>query len=178
MFYLQQIHQLLLLSRLSQFVSSVSHLVLKYFPPAAELSRLPVDALTVVVLFSKHLLSHLKIYIIYAMWKQSQVTEEVDLDALYELYVIELTSEQRFTWTSRSSQTWLACISFSAASCLFSFRRMLVGSRYDSSSATLNFSSIQSSSSSASLRNSCSTKHQDDSLSNDWVKQKYNQIFD
>ncbi len=150
-FYLQQLHQLLLLSRLSQFVSSVGHLVLKSLPLAAELSRLAPDALTVVVLFSKHLLPQLNTHIhdlicVYATW---------------QVKFSSWTSEEQFTWTSLSSQTWLACISLSAASCLFSFRRMLVGSRYDSSSATLNFSSIHSSSSSASLWNSCSTKHQE-----------------
>lgn len=58
-FNLQQLHQLLLLPRLSQFVSFVGHLVLKPPPAAAELRRLLLDALTVVVLFINHLLPQL-----------------------------------------------------------------------------------------------------------------------
>jgi len=59
-FYLQQLHQLLLLPRLSQLVSSVGHLVLKSPPAAADLSELPADALAAEVLFGQHLLPQLE----------------------------------------------------------------------------------------------------------------------
>lgn len=60
--HLQQLHQLLLLPGLPQFVSSVSHLVLKSPPAAAKLSQLPPDALAVVVLLSHHPLPQLDRY--------------------------------------------------------------------------------------------------------------------
>lgn len=58
--YLQQLHKLLLLSSLSQFVSSVHHLVLKSPPAAAQLRHLSADVGAVLTIFTQHFLTQLE----------------------------------------------------------------------------------------------------------------------
>lgn len=58
--HLQQLHQLLLLPRLPQLVSPVTHLLLQTPPAAAEQRAPPSDLLAAAVLLSQHLLAQLE----------------------------------------------------------------------------------------------------------------------